>query len=52
MTLADFHAMSLDQLNAWLADQNAELAKMHDWMETNEALCRLAYRVLKEKMAR
>ncbi len=52
MTADDFRAMSLEELTRWLQDQNLELAKMRDWIEINEAACRMAYRVLKEKMAK
>jgi len=52
MNLADFHAMSLDELDDWLKDHNYKLATLEEMMESGRRIRALAYRVLKEKMAR
>jgi hypothetical protein len=52
MTLADFRAMSLEQLNTWLEATDDELNAMVSRAEELAHFRRVAYRVLREKMSR
>jgi hypothetical protein len=52
VTLADFRAMSLHQLNTWLEGTDDELNAMVSRAEELAQLRRMAYKILKEKMAR
>lgn len=51
-SLDDFRAMPIEQLNAWLDQRNVELAFLQDQRLAIEHTRALAYRALKEKMAR
>jgi hypothetical protein len=52
VTLADFRAMSLEELTTWLQSTNDALVGLQFTIDSLSQKRTLAYRVLKEKMAR
>ncbi len=52
MTQDDFRAMSLEALSVWIHERAAYLNALQEWLDLSEHERVLAYRVLKEKMAK